>query len=459
MENNVVLLDDVASPWTRVLEYIREKCNDFGLAILDAIGFDGIHEGYANLVAPDEFRATWLNSHYGDLLRGAFSAVVGSSFVDYRITLAKEKAVVRLADPKIRVVAKPETPSVPRPKLYAHYTFDTFVKGDCNSTALLACETVAENPGDKSLNPLFVYGASGLGKTHLLHAIASKVIKAKASAKVVYVSSRDFLNDFVAMFKSGCDRHKMEQIFVDRYERSDLLLIDDIQLLEKSTKAKERLFLLIRYMRSVGRQVVLTSDCHPAKMPQLSVQLVHSIDQCVSVGLDAPDLNTRIGLISRKSAQIPFVDKDREEICRYLSITPRQNVRLIEGMLTWLGAMHALNHVNLDLDCVKKLMNGSKEGKLIALTLESISETVAFGFNTDMVALKSKRQDSKASLPRKVAMYLCRELTSESLKKVGDLFNRDYATVISSIKSVQTLLEEDQNLARQVRDIRYMLGV
>lgn len=484
VENTISLLDVVASPWQSVLKAVRAECNDFGMAIFDAVGYEGFFDGYACLTVPDSFRETWLNSHYGDLLRRAFSQVIGSDFVDYKIRLLAPSAAV----PEMKLgpsapapvrMARPAVKKVIRQKLdlYARYTFENFVEGECNATALRACEAVVEKPGDKDMNPLLVYGASGLGKTHLLQAIAARLQETKPEFKIVYRQAYDFLRDSVAIGEASYKGDKelayeLKEKFKERYAQCDVLLIDDIQLLEKGAKSQERLALLIKMLRSEGKQVVLSCDRHPASfkklepdeipakgssIPQLSAHLLTPLENCVAVGLAEPDLNTRMGLIRELSKDLPFRSADRDEICRFLSIPPKANVRLIEGTLNWLRAMHCLNGVELNLTCVKQLLVSPREDSTNVLSLKSISETVAASFNVDALVLSSKRQDQGASIPRKVAMFLCRELTTESLQSVGKMFNRDYATVIAAIQSLLGQMDKDEALARRVMDIRYML--
>lgn len=483
MENIVSLLDVVASPWQMVLKCVRAECNDFGMAIFDAVGYEGFSDGIVNLTVPDTFRETWLNSHYGDLLRRAFGEVLGPEFKDYRIRLlAPSNPVPEMKfTPRVARVMPPVKKNVVAPKrkrlsLYANYTFETFVEGECNSTALRACETVVETPGDMGMNPLLVYGASGLGKTHLLQAIAAKLQATRPGIKIVYRAAYDFLRDSVAMAEASYAGKRalyqeLKEKFKENYADCDVLLVDDIQLLEKGVKCQEKLAMLIKILRSQGKQVVLSCDRHPsafkklqddespardAKIPQLSANLLSHLENCVAVGLTEPDLNTRMGLIREKSKNIPFNSDDREEICRFLSIPPRANVRLIEGTLNWLRAMHTMNGVELSLSCIKQLLVSPKNDGAV-LTLKNISETVAASFKVDTVVLSSRRQDKGASLPRKIAMFLCRELTTESLQEVGKAFNRDYATVIAAIQSLVALMGKDESVARRVQDIRYML--
>jgi len=485
VENIVSLLDIAETPWQQVLDRVRSECKDFfGAVILDTLGYEGMCNGYALLTVPDELRENWVNSHYGDLLRKSFTDVFGSEFVDYRIRqIAPSEPIPEI---KLTMPIIPKVAETPKPKkhpaqplsLYARYTFENFVEGECNSTAFRACQAVAENPGDPSLNPLFVYGESGLGKTHLLQSIAARIQKNRPEAAIVYCHAYDFLRDATAMAsalhnKTGNVR-ELAKNFCERYELCDILLLDDVQLLEKGLWTQERLAILIRHLRAEGKQVVISCDRHPSKfkvvdtdndsrsasrssIPSISKKLLTPLESCVAVGLDEPDLATRMHLISKKSEDLPFANNDREEICRYLSMPPRKNVRLIEGLLNYLGAMNMFCKADLNLNSVKRLVAPSEHGAHMEVTAKNIAEAVALEYHVEVCELSSKRQSATVSLPRKIAMYLCRELTTDSLQNIGAMFCRDYATVIAAINSLKKQMDKDASLARRVQDIRYML--
>lgn len=484
MSNTVSIFDVVESPWQSVLELVRQGCNDFfGNAMIDTVGFEGMQDGYALLTVPDELRENWVNAHYGDILRQSFRTVFGTSFKDYRIRQVAQEPKIDLSAPMApRIPVLPKAKKVVRRRtklnLYPDYTFENFIEGDCNSTAYRACKSVSENPGDPGLNPLFVYGASGLGKTHLLQSIAASIQKNRPETRIVYCHAYDFLRDATAVAKALGQKtgnvRDMAIAFQEKYENCDILLLDDVQLLEKGIKSQERLAILIRHLRAVGKQVVLSCDCHPSKFTVadtkddakrcvasgircVSTKLLAPIESCVAVGIDEPDLQTRMRLIQKKGMSVPFVDRDREEIYRFLSIPRRQNVRVIEGMLHWLGAMNSFCQENLDLNAVKRLTAPNDSSARAELTPRGIAETVAFEFETDLISLGSKRQDAGIALPRGIAMYLCREMTKESLQNIGAVFNRNYATVIAAIRSLTKQMDMDESLARRVQDIRYLL--
>ena len=487
MTNSVALLNSESSVWQLTLDRLRLECNDyFGLTILDTVCYEGFFDGVVQLSVPDELRENWVKAHYAEIMRKAFAEVLGDSFVDFTISIsASAKNAPVMATP-----AAPKIPAVqvvaPRPKkraprlklsLYAGYTFENFIEGDCNFTACEACKSVAEKPGDPALNPLFVYGKSGLGKTHLLQSIAGQMLKLSSQTRVVYCHAYEFLRDATAMSKALKAKlgnvRELAVAFQEKYENCDILLLDDVQLLEHASATQERLAVLIKHLRSMGKQVVLSCDRHPSQfrttdssvatandgtsIPRISAKLLAPLESCVAVGLDVPDLSTRMKLIQKKSMSIPFVDKDREEICRFLSLPPRENFRVIEGMLNGLRAMNEFCEENLDLGAVKRLVAPPGTTCVEELSVKGIAETVAMEFGTDLNALASKRQDAGVALPRKVAMFLCRELTNTSLVNVGEFFNRDYSSVIAAIRSLTKQMDSDEDLARKVKDIRYLL--
>jgi len=467
----------------------KGEFNAFGMQFFETIEFEGMNDGIAWLSVPDKFRETWLNSHYGELLREAFASVVGSSFVDYRVRLREMSApvpemklsnsapdVVKQAVRQAAQVKRTKKKAVLGSPVYAKYTFENFVQGSCNSLAYKACISVVEKPGDRAMNPLLVYGASGLGKTHLLHAVAAKLRSERPELRVVYRQAYDFVRDTMSIIEAGQAKQwdkqaQCKENFRQLYSECDVLLVDDIQLLKSTVYSQKILAKMINGLRNDGKQVILSCDRHPASfkklaegekpskdatIPQLTSVLLKYLEDCVAVGMEEPDLNTRMDVIRLKSERLPFASDDREEICRFLSIPPRANFRLIEGMLNWLDAMHSLNGVELNLYCIKQLLV-SPQNEGATLTLKCISETVAASFNIDTVVLSSKRQDKGASIPRKIAMFLCRELTSETEQEVGKIFNRDYSTVIAAIRSLTDMMDKDEALARRVRDLRYML--
>jgi chromosomal replication initiator protein len=482
--NVVSLVDTGISVWQAALERLRIDCKDYlGLEMLDTVSYDGFVDGIVQLSVPDELRENWIKSHYASMLHNAFVNVIGSAFVDFSIRIVPQvssKTVFPRVAPVVRPVVERVKKRVSRPKLplYAGYTFENFIEGDSNFTACEACKAVAEKPGDPDLNPLFVYGKSGLGKTHLLQSIAAYMVKTRPQTKVVYCHAYDFLSDATAVSKAISAKkgnvRELANAFMEKYERCDVLLFDDVQLLEsKKTICQERLAVLVKHLRSMGKQVVFSSDRRPCDfrrtssdsevkadggvIPHISARLLAPLESCVAVGIDAPDLNTRMKLIQKKSMNIPFLDKDRDEICRFLSLPPRENVRVIEGMLNGLRAMNELCSENLDLGAVKRLVAAPGTTGVVELSIKGISETVAMEFNADLTALTSKRQDAGVALPRKVSMYLARELTNSSLAEIGTFFNRDYSSVIAAVQSLAKQMDTDENLARKVKDIRYLL--
>ena len=338
----------------------KGEFNAFGMQFFETIEFEGMNDGIAWLSVPDKFRETWLNSHYGELLREAFASVVGSSFVDYRVRLREMSApvpemklsnsapdVVKQAVRQAAQVKRTKKKAVLGSPVYANYTFENFVQGSCNSLAYKACISVVEKPGDRAMNPLLVYGASGLGKTHLLHAVAAKLRSERPELRVVYRQAYDFVRDTMSIIEAGQAKQwdkqaQCKENFRQLYSECDVLLVDDIQLLKSTVYSQKILAKMINGLRNDGKQVILSCDRHPASfkklaegekpskdatIPQLTSVLLKYLEDCVAVGMDEPDLNTRMDVIRLKSERLPFASDDREEICRFLSIPPRANGR------------------------------------------------------------------------------------------------------------------------------------
>jgi chromosomal replication initiator protein len=320
---------------------------------------------------------------------------------------------------------------------------------------------VAENPGGNQMNPLVLYGGTGVGKTHLLHSIGRYAITYKTAARVVCRTAEQFLKDFVKMSFAKADRLQVEREFRETYQNADMLLIDDVQVLAGKERSQEELFKLISRLMSHRKQVIFCCDRRPSEVPQLSERLLSRFDCGMSVSLHAPDVMTRISILRRKAACLHIPQEDCEAIFQWVATHHAGNVREIEGLITKLLAYHDLMGLDCNLETVKQLfgaMNKEKnEGVVSAVSIRSIMDATALSFGLAPALLSSQTRIQAVSLPRKIAMYLCREMTQESLKTIGFHFNRDYATVIASGKSIENRLAKDPSLQEKIQEIRLAL--
>lgn len=331
------------------------------------------------------------------------------------------------------------------------YTFDTFVIGKGNQMAHAAALVVAEDPGS-TYNPLFFYGGVGLGKTHLMHAIGHQMLLNNPNAKVKYVSSETFANDFINSIQN-----RTSESFRQTYRSVDLLLVDDIQFFADKEGTQEEFFHTFNSLYNDGRQIVLTSDRLPNEIPKLQERLVSRFAWGLSVDITPPDLETRIAILRKKA------DAERLEIpddtLSYIAGQIDSNIRELEGALVRVQAYATMNSqditTSLAADSLKTLRPLGQKNQLSILTIQ---EEVCDYYHIQLKDLKGKKRVKTIVLPRQIAMYLSRELTDNSLPKIGAEFGgKDHTTVIHSHEKIQLLIENDPTIQKEVGEIKNRL--
>lgn len=333
------------------------------------------------------------------------------------------------------------------------YSFDTFVIGKGNQMAHAAALVVAEDPGS-TYNPLFFYGGVGLGKTHLMHAIGHQMLLNNPNAKVKYVSSETFANDFINSIQN-----RTSESFRQDYRNVDLLLVDDIQFFADKEGTQEEFFHTFNSLYNDGRQIVLTSDRLPNEIPKLQERLVSRFAWGLSVDITPPDLETRIAILRKKA------DAERLEIpddtLSYIAGQIDSNIRELEGALVRVQAYATMNGqditTSLAADSLKSLRPVGQKSQLSIL---KIQEVVCDYYHIQLKDLKGKKRVKTIVLPRQIAMYLSRELTDNSLPKIGAEFGgKDHTTVIHSHEKIQQLLKSDPTMQKEISDIKNKLTI
>lgn len=346
----------------------------------------------------------------------------------------------------------PPVPSAPTPRresstLNTKYTFDNFVIGSSNRFAHAAALAVAELPA-KAYNPLFIYGESGLGKTHLLHAIGNYAESLYPGIRVKYVSSDEFTNDFINAIANN-----QGQMFQTRYRDTDVLLIDDIQFLQGRDSTQEAFFHLFNTLHDHNKQVVITSDVQPKHLTGFEARMVSRFEWGLITDVTAPDLETRIAIL-RKKAQLDRLDID-DEILTFIADRVRSNIRELEGALIRVTAFASLNKLPITLELAQTVLKNSitSEDRTEIMPSEIISTTAVYFDLTEDDLYGSSRSQTIARA-RQIAMYLCRELTNLSLPKIGQLFgNRDHTTVMYANKKIEQLMKERRSVYTQVTEL------
>ncbi|NJP38848.1 chromosomal replication initiator protein DnaA [Alkalicoccus luteus] len=448
MEN----LDDL---WKQALAKIEEKVSkpSFDTWFKDTAA-DAIDQSsnMITIIAPNEFARDWLENRYFTIITETLQELTGAE-LEARFVLPKEE----IAEPEPDLAKKPPAPPAdngdnpPKHMLNPKYTFDTFVIGSGNRFAHAASLAVAEAPA-KAYNPLFIYGGVGLGKTHLMHAIGHYVIDHNPNAKVVYLSSEKFTNEFINSIRDNKAVH-----FRNKYRNVDVLLIDDIQFLAGKEQTQEEFFHTFNSLHEERKQIVISSDRPPKEIPTLEDRLRSRFEWGLITDITPPDLETRIAIL-RKKAKAENLDIPNE-VMLYIANQIDTNIRELEGALIRVVAYSSLinQDMNADLAAValKDIIPNTKSREI---TIEDVQSSVAAAYGVRVEDMKAKKRTKTVAYPRQIAMYLSRELTDHSLPKIGAAFGkRDHTTVIHAHEKISKLLQEDPELQKQVEDITTQL--
>lgn len=334
-------------------------------------------------------------------------------------------------------------------KLDPRYTFDSFIQGKSNSQARAACQHVAESPG-AAYNPLLIYGASGLGKTHLMHAIGNALLQRTARARVVYVGAEQWVTQFVAAL-----RHNNTEEFKSFYRSADALLIDDIHFFAGKAVNQEEFFHTFNTLMDGRKQIVLTCDRFPKELDRLDDRLKSRFSWGLTVSVEPPDLETRVAILLAKAEQ--FHLSVTTDVAFFIAQHIRSNVRELEGALLRLAAGVRLQGESMTIEFARHTLRDMLAHYERLVTIDNIMGTVSKYFNIQQKELRSPRRNRSLARPRQIAMSLARELTQHSLPEIGAAFEKDHTTVLHACRTIAKLREEDsrvredyENLLRQL---------
>lgn len=435
--------------WAAAQRILRETLNpDIFKLWFAGLRAKAVSEDEIVLEVPNDFCELWLKSNYLSLLQDVLCQVTGSRLA---IAFAINPAAIP-AQPSLREkIASAPPPPRPEnsPQVIREFdfnpknTFETFVVGSNNSFAHAAALAVAQNPG-KAYNPLFVYGGVGLGKTHLLHAIGQHAVRQKRGARVAYVSSEKFTNEYIEAIQSN-DLAR----FRKKYRQTDLLLIDDIQFLENKERIQEEFFHTFNALHDAHRQMVLTCDRPAGELKSLEARLVSRFEWGLVTDLQPPDVETRVAIVRKKQEAMEY--KLPEPILYFIAQKIRSNIRRLEGALARVSSYCSLSRTPPTIELVESLLREQlQEETRDALTIEAIQKRVADHFDIRLADMTSKRRPENIAFPRQVAMFLARNLTGSSLNTIGEAFGgRDHGTVLHACRLVKDRMEVDESV-RQV---------
>ena len=427
--------------WVDISSRLREALNDAtyttwfseaGPGSLDADAFV--------LLVPNDFTRDWIEGHF----RGLLEAIVRDGLGDERAV----RVVVRELPAPARELHAPPRPARSLEGLNPKYTFDSFVIGSSNRFAHAAALAVAEAPA-QAYNPLFIYGGTGLGKTHLLQAIAAYVTEHTGDLSAKYVTSETFMNDFINSL-----RDKRIDGFKQRYRHYDVLLIDDIQFFEHKERIQEELFHTFNSLYEARRQIVISSDRPPRAIATLESRLRSRFEWGLITDIQPPDLETRIAIL-RKKVKTDAIHVPDTQVLTFIASRISTNIRELEGALTRVVAFSSLTARPMTVELAQEVLKDVfPQGEMPEISVEQIQQTVVERFGMTMQELTGDRRSQQIVYPRQVAMYLCRELTDSSLPKIGKKFGgRDHTTVIHATSKIAKLIKEDRNVYNLVQEL------
>lgn len=472
------MANDHTTVWDRCLQTIRRNVNTQSyrtwFAPIRSVRLDN---GALTIQVPNRFFYEWLEEHYVGLLKTTIKKELGETGrLEYQIlmpgnvnkntTQASNKSInnpAAVKPPKkdegygpgmldAQSIKNPFViPGIKKikvdPQLNKNLTFDNYIEGDCNRLARSAGLAIAKKPGSTSFNPLVIFGDTGLGKTHLAQAIGNEVLNNYSNKNVLYVSAENFTNQIIQSIKNNA-----VEDFVNFYQLIDVLIVDDIQFLERKMKTQEIFFHIFNQLHQNGRQIVLTSDRPPKDLSGMEERLISRFKWGLSADLQSPDFETRMAILDYKMSQEGLTLP--HNVTEFISYNIKNNIRELEGVLVSLIAQSSLNRREIDLDLTKEVVKNFVTEINKEITVEFIQKLVAEHFSVDVENLQGKTRKRKIVIARQLSMYLAKELTDKSLKAIGDNFGgRDHSTVIYSCRTVQDLMETDAVFKETVEEL------
>ena len=460
----------VKETWNRLLDQARGRLPEPTIrSWLEPVEPIGLENATLVLAAPDEFAADWNKSNYAALLSDLSTQVVGRRLeMSFRVMEERTRrpqmdffVATPGAAPGTGAASKAPAWSMP---LNERYTFGTFVIGKSNELAAAAAHAVAEAPG-KAYNPLFIYGATGLGKTHLMQAIAHAVLERSPQTRAVYMSGEQFTNEVIEHIHG----QKMPE-FRRRYRNDlDLLLLDDVHFLERKESTQEEFFHTFNALYEAGKQIVLTSDRSPKELPGLEVRLVSRFDWGMVADIGQPDLEHRTAILRKKAEQDHLELTIPDDVLQFIAEHVRSSVRELEGCIIKLLLFASLKHREITIELAREALSdkirpaeemaSDTMGRRGGPTIDRVQEVVARRWGVTPEGLRSKARTKRLTVPRQVAMFLARDMLGMQLVEIGQAFGgRDHSTVIHSLDKVSRQLARDHNFRDRVTQARTELS-
>ena len=440
------------SVWQKIIEKINAEESGPSKMFMGSIKPDKLENNILTMVTVNEFCRDFVNKRYEKVINQILKEF--DPVLNYEIIVKAGKTVNKPSQPSLPTLSEPVAPVTKTPSskydsmFNSKYTFDSFVVGKSNQFAYAVCQGVTKNPGVLH-NPVFIYGGVGLGKTHLIQAIGHEIIKNDPKAKIAYLSSESFTNEFIDSL-----REKKTDDFRKKYRKIDLLLIDDVQFFAKKEQTQEEFFHTFNELFQQKKQIVLTSDTSPDKIPDVDERLASRFAMGVVVDIQPPDLETRTAILMN-CAKKSMVDVP-EDVIMYIAQGVTSNIRALEGafssVLAYAGVMNKPINKDLVDQVLKDVLRETAGGKI---SISWIIKRVAEFYDITEAEMVGKRRSADLVLPRQVAMRLCQIFTEASLNQIGEKFGgRDHTTVMHACDKVNKMIKNDKNFSEEFERIK-----
>ena len=437
-------MDSINDVLEAAKEYCRDRTSDatfeYYIKPIKAVSFE--NSNTVTLEIRNAFTMGIVADRYTVLLKEAFKSVLGFDVEVAFVTPQPEEEEEKITgEQALKELRERQLPS----GRYA-FTFENFIKGPSNQFAYAAAQAVAANPSG-AYNPLFIYGPSGLGKTHLLNAIQVEIKKNHPDYNIVYVDCEMFTNEIITAVKTATTEQ-----FRQKYREADVLLIDDIQFLAGKESTQEEFFHTFNTLHNDGRQIVIASDRPAKEIKSLEERLRTRFEWGLTADIQPPDFETRVAIVKRKAELLSL--KLPDDVAEYIANHLKQNIRQLEGAVKKLNAYYMLEGIapciGVTTTAIKDTLNDSQP---IPVTIEKILNEVARTYNVMPADIRGKKRNANVSAARQMTMYIIREVTGMSMEAIGQEFQRDHSTVVYSIKTMADNIARDQHLKETCSDI------
>ena len=461
---------DVEVLWNNFLSTIKESISSLSYETwFRDTKLVSLRSNVATIVVPMPVHKKHLVENYKDIIEEKFTKLTGSMFtfnflLEDEWNSLKDKFIEEKKEmPKKQKVSKKSSiQSFEDANLNKEYTFDNFIVGSSNRFAFTASMAVAEKPGN-AYNPLFLYGKSGLGKTHLMHSIGNFILE-HTNLRVLYISSDKFVNDFInAVRYNDKNKENFDKIdgFKSKYRNIDVLMIDDIQFLGNATKGQEEFFHTFNELYNENKQIIIASDRSVDDLKMLENRLLTRFNWGLTANITPPDFDLRMSIIERKIAHQESAKDIPKEVIEYIANNFASDVRQLEGAITRVFAYALMmNKGNVDLDtAIDALKDQLTDRSVYKNDVHRIQTVVCDYFKITLEDIKGKKRSQNINYPRQVAIYLCRTMANESFPKIGTYFGgRDHSTIISSYRKIENDLKTNEQLKIVISELKQMLS-